>query len=143
MAAYVYRVGFESGPRPRPRSSRDTGGAANVVDGPAMRDASSCRVVSWWVGSQLRPWFLKSGTGVYVDDVDTVPLHANRCRKVAFIANRSICKHTIRLGFWVLRDWVACESVRVSQCCCHFLLGCGQVKKEKKKKKKKSNNTGG
>lgn len=49
MAAYVYRLGFESGPR----SSRDTGGAAKLVEGSAMRDASSCKVLSWEVISRV------------------------------------------------------------------------------------------
>ena len=51
MAAYVYLLGFESGPR----SSRDTGGAAKLVEGSAMRDASSCKVLSWEVISRVSP----------------------------------------------------------------------------------------
>ena len=51
MAAYVYRLGFES----EPRSSRDTGGAAKLVEGSAMRDASSCKVLSWEVISHVFP----------------------------------------------------------------------------------------
>ena len=51
MAAYVYLLGFEPGPR----SSRDTGGAAKLVEGSAMRDASSCKVLSWEVISRVPP----------------------------------------------------------------------------------------
>lgn len=47
MTAYVYLVDFEF----KPRCIRDTGGAAKVVDGSAMRDASSCKVVSWEIVS--------------------------------------------------------------------------------------------
>ena len=51
MAAYVYLLGFES----ELRSSRDTGGAAKLVEGSAMRDASSCKVLSWEVISRIFP----------------------------------------------------------------------------------------
>jgi hypothetical protein len=92
MAAYVYLRGFES----ELRSSRDTGGAAKVVDGPAVRDASSCKVVSW-EDSQLQPSFRNLALA-YVDNMDTIALHANGRRKVALIANRGISKDMIRIS---------------------------------------------
>jgi hypothetical protein len=96
MTAYVYLRVFES----EPRSSRDTGGAAKVVDGPAMRDASSCNVVSWEIvsfvlRSEIQHW-------AYVDDMDTITLHANGRRKVTLIANRGICKDMIRISLKML-----------------------------------------
>jgi len=71
MAAYVYLLGFES----EPGSSRDTGGAAKVVEGSAMRDASSCKVLSWET-SQSCPPFLNPSLA-YVDDVNTITLHSD------------------------------------------------------------------